>query len=80
MSERNDGDAAFPVPNDANVNGQKGMSMRDYFAATIDIPWDHVKAVLVDQGNRSPTIQDVINARAMFRYREADAMLKERDK
>lgn len=23
---------AFPVPNDANVNGQEGMSLRDYFA------------------------------------------------
>lgn len=28
-----DGGPAFPVPNDANVNGQEGMSLRDYFAA-----------------------------------------------
>lgn len=33
MSEKNDGGPAFPVPNDANVNGQEGMTLRDYFAA-----------------------------------------------
>jgi hypothetical protein len=32
MSNTNGG-AAFPVPNDANVNGQEGMTLRDYFAA-----------------------------------------------
>lgn len=24
--------SAFPVPNDANVNGQEGMTLRDWFA------------------------------------------------
>ena len=33
MTKKNDGGPAFPVPNDANVNGQEGMSLRDYFAA-----------------------------------------------
>lgn len=33
MNTKNDGGPAFPVPNDANVNGQEGMSLRDYFAA-----------------------------------------------
>ena len=27
------GGFAFPVPNDAHVNGQEGMSLLDYFAA-----------------------------------------------
>ena len=27
------GGPAFPVPNDANVNDQMGMTLRDYFAA-----------------------------------------------
>lgn len=27
------GGSAFPVPNDANVNDQEGMTLRDYFAA-----------------------------------------------
>lgn len=27
-----DGGPAFPVPNDANTNGQEGMSLRDWFA------------------------------------------------
>ena len=29
----NDGGPAFPVPNDANVNDQEGMTLRDYFAS-----------------------------------------------
>jgi hypothetical protein len=33
MNIEQDGGPAFPVPNDANVNGQMGMSLRDYFAA-----------------------------------------------
>jgi hypothetical protein len=31
--ETKDGGPAFPVPNDANVNDQEGMTLRDYFAA-----------------------------------------------
>ena len=33
MSKHNEGGPAFPVPNDANVNEQEGMTLRDYFAA-----------------------------------------------
>jgi hypothetical protein len=32
MSKINDGGPAFPVPNDANTNGQEGMTLRDWFA------------------------------------------------
>jgi hypothetical protein len=32
MIKNNDGGPAFPVPNDANTNGQAGMSLRDWFA------------------------------------------------
>jgi hypothetical protein len=31
----NDGGPAFPVPNDANVNGQAGMSLRAWLAGTV---------------------------------------------
>lgn len=33
MNSQDDGGPAFPVPNDANVNDQEGMTLRDYFAA-----------------------------------------------
>ena len=32
-TKTDDGGPAFPCPNDANVNGDTGMSLRDYFAA-----------------------------------------------
>jgi len=60
---------AFPVPNDANVNGQMGMTLRDYFAAKVICGMfaDHTR----DQGMESM---------AMWAYKTADAMLKERAK
>lgn len=33
MRDDSDGGSAFPVPNDANVNHQEDMALRDYFAA-----------------------------------------------
>ena len=32
---KDNGGPAFPVPNDANVNQQEGMTLRDYFAAKV---------------------------------------------
>lgn len=32
MKTKHTGGPAFPVPNDANVNDQEGMTLRDYFA------------------------------------------------
>ena len=33
MSNEKMGGPAFPVPNSANVNGQEGMTLWDYYAA-----------------------------------------------
>ena len=65
MNEIKDGGPAFPVPNDANVNGQEGMTLRDYFAAKA-MPWSLNKA------GDSDTV-------AMISYAMADAMLKARE-
>lgn len=45
MSEIDDGGPAFPVPNDANVNGQEGMTLRDYFAAHVQADDRLVKCI-----------------------------------
>lgn len=34
----NNGGPAFPVPNDANVNGQEGMTLREYAAIHLRQP------------------------------------------
>ena len=72
MSDKiNDGRAAFPVPNDANVNDQEGMSLRDYLAAKAMqgiLGGDHP---ITHDENPLPTI-------ARVAYEIADAMLKAR--
>lgn len=57
-----------------------GMSLRDWFAATIDIPWAHAREVAQTQLYRAPSIEEVINARVQLRFKEADMMLEERSK
>ena len=65
MSTIKDGGPAFPVPNDANLNDQEGMTLRDYFAAkamaSVSADEEHVKAI------------------ARYAYRMADAMLAARE-
>ena len=60
-----DGGPAFPVPNDANVNGQPGMSLRDWFAGTA-----------TERDIRYHSDRDKTTAQA--RYLHADEMLAER--
>lgn len=38
MSAPQDGGYAFPVPNDANVNRQEGMTLRQYAAIKLKVP------------------------------------------
>jgi hypothetical protein len=55
MSAVNDGGPAFPVPNDANVNGQEGMSLRAYIAAHRPAPADmHFKVATAFTGRPQP--------------------------
>lgn len=72
MSNINDGGSAFPVPNDANINDQEGMTLRDYFAA---------KAMQVDYRlAKQFTDPEWRYGIALDAYKMADAMLKARSK
>lgn len=72
-----DNPPAFPVPNDANVNGQEGMTLRDYFAGqavTMPAPnyWQHGGS---EDGQMLGSSAEIIARRA---YAIADAMLAAR--
>jgi len=58
---------AFPVSNDADVNGQRGMTLRDYFAAKALASMNWV--------GRDSYYEDD----ARMCYKMADAMLKARE-
>lgn len=67
------GGPAFPVPNDANVNDQMGMTLRDYFAArAMQSAWLRN----TDVGYGGMTSPEVI---AKSSYEIEDAMLKARE-
>lgn len=69
MSNTNTGGPAFPVPNDANVNNQEGMTLRDYFATAA------LQAYLSGPDRDSFTHDEW----AVPAYQMADAMLKARE-
>ena len=58
---------AFPVPNDANVNQQEGMTLRDYFAAKA------MQAMLSSPNCPMSWTDDMLAKQA---YVSADAMIK----
>jgi hypothetical protein len=66
---KDNGGSAFPVPNDANVNDEKGMSLRDYFAAAA------LQGLIVN--GQTVNVHCPLSVRA---YEIADAMLAERSK
>ncbi|MBK1736303.1 hypothetical protein CKO15_13755 [Halorhodospira abdelmalekii] len=51
------------------------MNDRDYLAAHTYVSWQDAENILRNAGNRKPSVDDVIIARARMRYAEADAML-----
>jgi hypothetical protein len=71
---------AFPVPNDANVNGQEGMALLDYFAAHAPIQFDMVVHCYGGLPNFADEFQrnDFIKMWAALRYDYANAMLGDR--
>lgn len=78
------GGPAFPVPvegfQDFALHPARGMSLRDWFAATIDIPIAVVMDGLEKNGfPDSHTVGEVAAYRAKLRYCEADAMLQVRE-
>jgi hypothetical protein len=54
------------------------MTLRDYFAAKADIPWDMVVALSLRNKGQNTAIKEILEYRAKLKYAEADAMLKER--
>ncbi len=55
------------------------MNDRDYFAAQTHVEWQRAVDVLRNAGNKNPTVDDVLLARARMRYAEADAMMQVRE-
>jgi hypothetical protein len=64
MTDKNDGGPAFPVPNDANVNHQEGMTLRDWFAgqslAFLGHPNVHGKSGADEQAVQAYKIADAM--------------------
>lgn len=54
------------------------LSVRDYFAAHADIPWNAVIETLRLKGRQNPTIAEIMDYRALLKYEEADALLAAR--
>lgn len=83
MGEIKDGGPAFPcdeqIRNSMIYQPEPGISVRDYFAATIDIPWNATMETLTLLGETTPTVGRLVEYRAYLRYAEADAMLKARE-
>ena len=71
MTTKHTGGTAFPVPNDANVNDQEGMTLRDYFAAKA------MQAVPMQRGHLYD-IPECYARVAQHAYKMADAMLEAR--
>jgi hypothetical protein len=86
MNTKDDGGAAFPMPSGpeprvhSTTHYNEGMSLRDYFAAKAEIPWNAVLETLRLRGEEKPTLHRVTEFRSEMKYMEADAMLAERNR
>lgn len=66
--------------NEQSHFSQEGMTLRDYFANDVDIPWNVVFNFLEkEHGFGKVTFYMVAEYRAIYKYTEADAMLKQRE-
>lgn len=70
MNKINDGGPAFPASNEANVNGQTGMTLRDWFAGQALA--GEMACEVVGNGQMTQVAERC--------YMIADAMLAEREK
>jgi hypothetical protein len=86
MQKIDDGGCAFPVPNDANVNGQQGMSLRDAMAKDCPMTMEEFLKVygrsemqdLFGGGLYDIDRGEFLKMFAQFRYEYADAMIAEK--
>jgi len=64
---------------ESTIHTVSPMPLRDFFAATVNLPWQAAVDAAVDGSKLSrPTLAEVIEIRARMRYIEADAMLRAR--
>lgn len=73
---------AFPrIPTtEPLTNGQKGMTLRDYFAAHCPMTLTEYITALPDDAKRDFTTERLFSGFAQKRMEYADAMIKEREK
>lgn len=86
MSGVKDGGPAFPLSwKETNEHGMEfhmthgGMTLRDWFAANADVPWNAVIETLSIKGEKNPTVGRMAEYRALLKFEEADAMLAARN-
>jgi len=78
MSKDNSG-PAFPATEAHGLNsGYSGMTLRDYFAANVNIGSYNPVETFKREHGRYPSVGDLAEYIADIRYIEADAMLKAR--
>lgn len=80
MSKDNGGPAFPGTAENYKYEGEPGMTLRDYFAATSGITFEDAVHVLHSQGAENPTGAEIMQMMACLRGGVADAMLLERDK
>lgn len=89
MSTTNNGGPAFPVHDlqsavphttEEALAMARGMSLRDYFAASVDVAVYMPYQTFKDSKGRHPTIGELAEYIASIRVIEADAMLAAREK
>ena len=55
-----------------------GITLLEYYAGQTSIPWDAVLETLRLKGFGSPTVEEVLRARAHLRFMEAEYMIAEK--
>lgn len=86
----NDGGPAFPFGQVSELTGQPingffspGMTLRDWFAGHVDVPWNaSLDTLTIKYPDRKGkfTLDEIATFRAEMRFREADALLVAREK
>lgn len=72
--------SAFPSGDMRGCEPGYGMTLRDYFAAHVDISAYAAASTFEENEGRAPTITELAAYIAAIRFAEADAMLAERAK
>lgn len=76
----NDGGPAFARPSSKALfnSPQKGMSLRDYFAAHSNITYEYAR-LIVDKEKKDYTVKDVLKQQSYMQYAHADLMIEMRN-